>query len=342
MAESTNEMIHWQRTGSLAKLLLGEWGAILLLGAAYADIRLQLGAHECPPVPKSIGVSTVVAFLVGLYLLQWLFKNIFFAKIIVDQSRGALWYSFLSTHPSYVFIDMWILGLGWLIRTFVPDGVGCDLSRQWLLGKFVFGVALALPIFRLLCWYTFGWRRISREDKWGILQDAWKPIIRFYAILLVPAILAAWIIVPDLLDRHRVPVADATTLAGGLSAHPDLDGTIMKAVGTIRSEHVQRCDCRGVIGNDCFRGDMLIDLGPGGEVIVQAVDAGELAQLVTDTEGKPGKPYSIIGRLHKLPDAKAKLCVPSAYGPPPAAGRALLRPELPNRGNPNQKPQQSL
>lgn len=70
----------------------------------------------------------------------------------------------------------------------------------------------------------------------------------------------------------------------------------------------------------------MLDLGAGGEVLIRTTYAGGVRELAALTEGRIGEVFVKNGRLHKLPNAKAKLC--SDYGAPPPAGRALLEPAV--------------
>lgn len=329
MAEETEVpfIVTARRAGSLAKLLMMELIMVFFLAAAYAEIRRRFGAHGCPPEAGAVDWQTFALLAVGLYGFYWVFfKQIFFAKTIVDQTVGGPFpFSFLTTHPSYVAIDLITVGVAAIAR--YAGGtveVGeCVNTHGWLLGGFAFALACAIPLTRLFCWYVLGqrtWPRLQTPER----RSAWKPVAFFCAVLALPAALAIHWALQDRLADANWPVADEATLAGGLAAHPDYDDRVWKVRGKIKWERVSRCACEGAAA--CSQGEMMLDLGAGGEVLIRTGYAGGVRNLIADTEGRVGQIYVRNGRLHKLPNAKAKLC--RDYGPPPPAGRALLEPAV--------------
>lgn len=316
-----------RRAGSLAKLLVVEFILVFFLASAYAEVRRQLGAHGCAPEPGAISWQTFLLLFAGLYALYWVFlKQILFAKVIVDETVGGPFpYSFLTTHPSYVAIDLITVGIAWIVH--YAGGtveVGeCANTQGYLLGSVALPIACLIPIFRLVLWYLAGqrtWERLQRPE----LETAWKPVALFWGVLALPGALALHWVLQDRRVDASWPVADASTMAGGLAAHPEFDDMVWKVRGKIMWERVSRCKCDGAGG--CAQGEMMLDLGAGGEVLIRTTYAGGVRELAADTEGRVGKLYTKNGRLHKLPNPKARQC--GDYGPPPPAGRALLEPAV--------------
>lgn len=226
-----------RRAGSLAKLLTMELIMVFFLAAAYAEMCSRFGAHGCPADLDAVSWQTFPLLAVGLYGFYWVFlKRIFFAKVIVDETVGGPFpFSVLTTHPSYVVIDLITVGFAWIVRYAASSvEVGeCVNTHGWLLGNFAFPLACTIPIARLVCWYVLGqrsWQRLQVHER----DSAWKPVAFFCGVLIPPmAVGTHWVMRDRLADEHW-PLADETTLAGGLAAHPDYDDMVWKVRGKIK------------------------------------------------------------------------------------------------------------
>lgn len=326
------------RLVGLVKIFLAEWLAMFLLGTCAGQALAVHGARGCPPGGR-LDWSFYLAALLGLLAAGWLLHRIFFPVeieetytpplkagpvIVPNPTIAPVRFSFCSTHPAYVLIDALTVAGALALWATAPASMGCSFVSEWASARAAVGLALLFPVVRLLSWYVLG-RQASPAATLGVF----RPVLVFYGILAAPLLLAAHLFLGARHARAAAPVVDDKSFAGGLAAHPELAGPIVHVKGTRGRARAERCECRGPRGNDCGYAEVLLDLGAGGEVVVQA-RASEVLFLLDKSDGKPaGQPDDAFGRLSALPDPKKKLCGRAAYGPPPAAGRALLEIEYP-------------
>lgn len=331
-------MISWLRVVGLVKIGLAEFLAVSMLATTFGALAVARGARGCPPQGKHLDGSFYLGIVIGLLALAWLlFRMIRPVEVedtytpslklgpvaVPNPTIAPMRYKFCSTHPSYVLIDLLLVFGAWMVLDGTPATTGCTLLYQWGISRAALPVALLFPLVRLACWYLLG-LRLSEQAQVG----AWKPVLLVFAVLLAPLALWGHLALKERRVRAATPLVDATTLAGGLKAHAELIGPIVRVKGARLLDSAARCECRGASKDDCGRAEMLLDLGAGGEVVVQA-RASEVMFLLEKSEGKKGQPDEAFGRLSPLPNPTKKHCGAKLFGPPPPAGRALLEIEYP-------------
>lgn len=333
-----------QRLASVVKLAVAAWIAMFCLAAVAADLLVLRGAHGCPPEPRHTGAVLYFALPLGLYLYAWSLHRILVPRLALEEHQPTLEvgplivpnpqlppreYTFCTTHPSYLLLDLVTVIGGYVLFALAPETVGCGKAWEWARGRAALGIALSLPVVRLLSWYVLG-----RRPPAGSTAGAWKPVALFLTILLVPLVLGAGPILRTWRGQRSAPVVDAANFGGGRAAHPELLGQIVRVHGTCVGEQPVRCRCGGPSGTDCAQTEVLLDLGAGGQVLVQALSDPE--DVALEARGCTGRALTLFGRLHAVPEVTPTspgIGTPRLpcrdYGPPPAAGRVLVVTELP-------------
>lgn len=154
---------------------------MILLGGFIANLAQDI---EQNTIGSDI-VYLITTFILGMFCLVWIVWTIIKPKIsnetgmFTSLKRYEIT-NFCSTHPSYIFIDAFILlGYAMLFSEFEPT---TTLEYYRLISSWAF--AISIPVLRLFCWYVLG-LKYSREKTKG----AWKPVMWFYVIISPIAIL---------------------------------------------------------------------------------------------------------------------------------------------------------
>jgi hypothetical protein len=301
-------------TVELVRQVLAAWLFAILMPGSIADLIRVRGLDRCPAEPARVDWSTFVALALGLAAAAWLAGRILRPRIVTGV---------LSSHPSYVVIDLVILALAWLMFDIGREPFGCHFAWEYWRGVLALAFALSIPIARLVAWYPLG-LRVEQQRA----EVARIPVLTFCLVAAIPLALGGIFYGQYLLARHRAPLADAATMAGGLAAHPALAGPVVRVVGTLKLSEAIRCRCRPNDPESCFQAEALLDLQGAGEVIVFGGphDADELRKLA---QRGAGKRLEVFGRLSRELPLPNRLCDPRGYGQLPEAGRAVLVMERP-------------
>jgi hypothetical protein len=127
----------------------------------------------------------ITTFILGTGCLLWLVRTMIKPKrtneYSISKSLQIIDFTdFCSTHPSYIFIDAFILlGYALLFSEFAPTNT---LEYYRIVGTWSF--AIFIPVFRLFCWYVLGLKYPA-----GQTEGAWKPVMWFYVIVSPIALL---------------------------------------------------------------------------------------------------------------------------------------------------------
>lgn len=337
-------MSSMQRVVGVVKISVAAWVAMFCLGAVVADLLLLRGVHGCPPLPRQTGGMLYIALPLGLWLYAWSLHRIFVPRLATEAHRPTLQvgpiiaqnpmlkaqeFTFCTTHPSYLLLDLVTLVGAWVLVAVAPDTVGCGKAWEWARGRVAFAVALSIPVLRLLGWYV-----LRRRPPQGAEQGAWRPVAIYLGILVGPLVLGAGPLWRMWSGKRSAPVVDATAFTGGLAAHEGLLNKVVRVRGRCVGEVPVRCRCGGPRGDDCAQTEVLLDLGDAGQVLVQGLSDPE--DLAGEARGCGGRELETFGRLHRVPERapdRADSLTPRLpcrdYGSPPAAGRVLVLTELP-------------
>jgi hypothetical protein len=341
-------MNSFQRVVGVVKISVAAWVAMFCLAAVGADLLIGRGVHGCPPMPRQTGALLFFALPLGLYLYGWSLHRILAPRLAKEEHRPTLTagpivmqnprlgpgeYTFCTTHPSYLLIDLVTLLGAYVLYAVAPDAVGCGKNWEWARGRVALAIALSIPALRIVGWYV-----LSRRPPEEATVGAWKPVAMFLGFLGVPLVLGAGPLLGTWRGQRNAPVVSAERFSGGLAAHEELRGKVVKVAGRCVGEQPVRCRC-GTDGRDCAQVEVLLDVGDGGQVLVQALsDQEDLAKEASGCSQGPagGRLLTVFGRLHRLPakapanpDSNTPRLPCRDYGPPPPAGRALVLTELP-------------
>lgn len=329
--------------------MLGNLVAVFLLRGVVRDLAGLRGGGGCPPIPLHFPGVFVVSLLLGLFALAWLAYRIFWPKevlitwaptmklgplIITNPTIPEVEFPFASTHPTYIIADMVMIPAAYLLLMLSESATGCSYRPIISGDRFALCLSVAIPLVRLFGWYVLGKRPPPKS-----LVGAHKPVLILCGILALPVVILCNLWWKEDRVRKLTPIADAGTLAGGLAAHPELTGKVVRLRGTLLRAEVKQCVCRAK--DECTYAEMPLSLGPDQEVVVQAV-ATDVWDLKKKAQGARGTAFETFGRLQPYPpgsDAAAQrrppgkqpppTCGASDYGPAPAAGRSLLIVEYP-------------
>ncbi len=199
----------------VCRLVFYELVAVVCLAGVLGNIanglfndssRLEAGWLFFYPVSGSIGLAVGAALVHEILLPQagaTSARNLlrvggFTAINPVDPATP---YHFLSTHPSYVLVDAFPLGVIIVIAAvrihahFAFDGAGIFEVVNSVVGL---ALAAGLPVFRLFSWYALG-RRLPPEAT----RHAWAPILFFYLTVSVPVLAGLWLARADVIALIR-------------------------------------------------------------------------------------------------------------------------------------------
>jgi hypothetical protein len=280
------------------------------------------------------GIGNWLWFGLGFALLGWVLYEILRPRVKrdwwVSLKTGATSggeYSFLSTHPSYVFVDLIIVTvtgfLFWVSRSngFMTDNL-----------PIMFAVSLIFPCLRLFSWYGLGLRVRGAETK-----GAWKPVAFFavpvFAVFALIGVMTAFSIKQREREIANLPVVDAETFANSRETFNRMVGSEKKETDFVRlrarqvSEEAARCR-----NNQNYEfASVLADLGAGGDVLIvgsKYVGAG-FNELVSKSGGNKDKMIEVIGKLREMPPASTidswkAYCALEKLPPKPTGGRWVL------------------
>jgi hypothetical protein len=116
--------------------------------------------------------------IIGSLCMFWLIKTMFNPRITTESGSTNIltryqFKDFCSTHPSYVFVDVFIILWAFAFSEF-DSNTTFEIYRKYA----TFAVGGFIPVLRLFLWYVIG-LKYSKEFSKG----AWKPIMWFYVIL---------------------------------------------------------------------------------------------------------------------------------------------------------------
>ena len=327
-----------KRTSGLVKILFFEYIGVMCLAGSVASVMRSRGVMGCAP-DGSVGGVEIVTALIGMACAAWLVWRILWPKVVVLDFRPnisvgpvvmpnptvpRIEFSFASTHPSYVFVELLVAGAvcillvpGW----YPPSVAGCGMVGFYLIPRIGLGLALFFPGLRLVSWYVLG-RQVDAGATTG------KSVLAFWAILAPIVVIAGWITYDVARgDGSKVTtVVNAETFVGGLAAHTEWKGQKVRVSGGVKQ--LARCYCDNPKdANDCKIFAVLVDLGAAGDAIVHSpYDADLIARAMK----KDGKPIEAVGVLGAIPeDAKTPAwahrdCGFDQFGGAPAGGRVYV------------------
>ncbi len=116
--------------------------------------------------------------IIGTLCMLWLIWTMLKPRVTTESGSTNIltryqFKDFCSTHPSYVFIDVFIILWAFAFNEFESTNT-FELCRKYA----TFSVGIFIPVLRLFLWYVIGLKYKKEFSK-----GAWKPIMWFYIIL---------------------------------------------------------------------------------------------------------------------------------------------------------------
>ena len=305
-------MKQFTKIPSLIQIFLAEWLAVMFLFPIVSKIYEWLN----PSVGyKSLPLDRVdyVLLVIGLLLYFWLLHEILRPKINTDSwvslktaSDSGGDYSFASTHPSYVFVDILACGFWLFVRWAWSEG----WQERTYQGTILIALAAVIPALRLIAWYVLRLRPRNRAE----VQNSWKPVALLYGVFLgiglVTSIPVLFIQRRQNREQHQKE-ANLTTVETGnwkgsetFDALRDPDHNFDGQIGTrvIRLRANQKSSAGMTCTNNAGEGEfatVLATLGTYDDVLIfSSTGPGSLVQRA---QGNEGKPIEVMGRLTQMP-----------------------------------------
>jgi hypothetical protein len=297
---------------SLIQIFVAEWLAVMFLfpivSKLYEWTHPNIGYNSLP-----LDKVDFLFFVIALLLYFWLLREILRPKIKTDWwvgNSGADWggdYSFASTHPSYVFIDVLACGFWLFVRWAWSEG----WQERTYQGTILIAMAATIPAVRLIAWYGL---RLRPRKAAAEVKNSWKPVALFY--LLVLGIILVTTIPVLFMVRHQnreqqQKEANLTVVETGnwkgsetFDALRDPDFYLDGQIGTrvIRLRPHQKSSASLTCSNNAGQGNfatVLATLGNYDYVLIFSRIAP--SSLVQRAQGNEGKPIEVMGRLTQMP-----------------------------------------
>jgi len=189
-------MTHFSKLPSIAQILFAEFLMTLCLGGLAPYVYRAIWPRRLSYTPPPLDWGDAAFAAIGFALLIWLMWGPLFPRIagvswtpvfhtgkldtIAVMPSATVDYGFVTNHPSYVFIDVLIVGFWWFFRVVMGDG---DPERLYEANIWI-GVASIVPVWRLICWYVL--RRRPAPGGEQVVRNAWKPVANLYVWFMLP------------------------------------------------------------------------------------------------------------------------------------------------------------
>ena len=174
-------MNSFYKVGGIVRIIFFELLLLLFLGGFISNLVQDIEDHAI----RSDLSYLLTVLILGLACLAFLVWTIIQPRLSDEWGvSSGLWRydytGFCSTHPSYIFVDAFIL-LGFALA-FSEFAHTTTFERYRILDAWAF--AILIPGFRLFCWYVLGYKVPPQKS-----AGAWKPVLWFYAIVSPIALL---------------------------------------------------------------------------------------------------------------------------------------------------------
>lgn len=314
-------MAHFNKIPSLIQIWFAEFLAVMFVFSVaskiYERFHPAVQFHSLP-----LDTADYFFFVLGLLLFTWLLFTILRPRahttryVPMFRAGGvAVWnegmgvdYVFSSTHPSYVFVDIFAAGFWILVRWLWSEG----WEERAFQGTILVVLGLAIPVVRLLAWYVFRLRPPGDEKIRSEVRNSWKPVVTLYLLLAgLAVVVAAFVIPAEFRDRRaraekeaRLSVVDASSWQGAMSFGELRDpaktnGPVTKIV---RLRALQKSPAATSCGNHPNQTDFATVVATLGRDDVLIFGYSGWSELVKRAAGNEGKPIESIGRLAPMPD----------------------------------------
>ena len=326
---------------SLIQILFVEMLGAFFVAVGAASLAARRGVIGCPADPEiALGPLQLTVTVLGPAMVVWTLYRILFPAIVRHGVYGQVrlflgnlhltipyreigTLGFPSTHPAYAAVEV-ALFCFFVIPLFAlgtrGEFLGCGLLYHFVLWWTCVSILFAFPALRLAAWYLL--RR--RYPNVGQTADADEIAKVVYVPLAIMVPVALFVFGSVLLPPLWAKRIDGASFEGGLTAHSALDGMTLHVRGVLREEP-RTCACAPQRPRACYVADVLLDLGPGGEVIVRGL-SDHAANVLKLADGGTGREVTVYGRLTRdpKPSGTSVRCAADPYDRAPGRPRAYL------------------
>ena len=311
-------MNNFNKIPSLVQIFIAEFFGVMFLmlpfSKLYERLHPSVGYHSLP-LDKWDYVFIVLGALIFVWVLATIFRPAVHATrfVPVFHSSGlyvanddmAADYLFSSTHPSYIFIDLLVVGFFWSVRSLWAS----YWKERAFQGTILLLLALAIPTLRLLAWYVLRLRpKGAQEDE---VRASWRPVAMVYGFFLVPLTLLGagfWFYQQhqDKVADANLTIVDANMWKGNETFNVLLDPKESEAITRrIRFRAIQKSSGATTCTNPTNKGTFATALARLGndDVLLFTYGAAmeDVDYFVKRVTGNEAKPIEFTGRLRQMP-----------------------------------------
>ncbi len=250
-----------KRLPSLIKMMVTVFLAIMATGGFLGALLEKRGVRGCPPNPEPLTWHYWLVLAAGLWFFWCVVRDILWPRLFIEewtpvhaegglvlvQNRARQKYAFLTTHPSYVLIDLlavllpaWLMVMAW--------NEPCHASRQVLILRSAVALWCLIPVLRLVSWYILGrgqdrLRALLPENAAEQRQAAlawrfcWQPVLNLWALYLIIAGIIVGVIRWEQHKEERdTPRLDAAMREAALSDPSAFKEKRIRVTGTLAGQ----------------------------------------------------------------------------------------------------------
>jgi len=312
-------MDNFNKIPSLVQIFIAEFFGVLFLSVPFSKLYEKIHpavAYHSPPLDKWDYVFIALGALVIFWVLATIFRPAVHATrfvpvfhsggLYVANPEMAADYLFSSTHPSYLFIDLLVVGFYWFVRWLWAN----YWQERAYQGTIMLALALAIPALRLLAWYVLRLRPRGEQIRKEV-GSSWKPVAMVYGFFLLPLSIfgaGVWFY-----QEHQRKVEDANLTVveseswkGNETFNALLDPKENVATTRrIRLRAIQKSDRAATCANDTggVFAALVATLAPGHDVVIMTYGnaAEDVDWLVKLANGNQSKVIETTGRLRQMP-----------------------------------------
>ena len=297
--------------------LLGVMFLFPVASKIYERLHPAVEFHSLP-----LGTADYVFFLIGVLIYAWLLATIFRPAahstrfvpvfhgggVVVANEQMAANYLFSSTHPSYVFVDIFACGFWWFVRWLWSEG----WEERTYQGTILVVIAGMIPALRLIAWYGLRLRPAGGEEIQAEVRSSWKPVLWLYLVLVGIGLVTAAVIIPvERRERReqaekeaKLTVLEATSWHGVLSFGElrDPAKTDRPVTKVMRLRAIQKSAAAQSCGNKPGQIDFATVVATLGREDVLIFSYSAYTELIKRAANNGGKTIEAIGRLSPMPD----------------------------------------
>ncbi|MEZ0274101.1 MAG: hypothetical protein ACAH88_04295 [Roseimicrobium sp.] len=250
-----------RRLPSLIKLMVATFIAIMATGAFLAKVLDRFGVRGCPPNTEPITWHYWLVLAGGLWMFWRVVRDILWPRlkieewtpvhqgdgVILAQTRAKMRYAYLTTHPSYILVDV-LSVIGPAILMVMAWNEPCHANHQVLMLRSAVALWIPIPLLRMLSWYGLARGRAAlfqhlpedaEETKKAALEwrICWQPVLNLWALYIgIGALILGIISWERRQEEKNTAVFDAALRATATSDPGSLGDKRIRVIGKLAGE----------------------------------------------------------------------------------------------------------